>query len=52
MVLINVRMWLQDFETDYEAGHRPYKVRATLDPVVTSLESNWFEEPQRRDEIL
>ncbi len=47
-----VREWLQDCETDYEEGYRPYKVRATLDPVVTNLESNWFEDPQRRDEIL
>ena len=45
-------MWLQGGETGYEKGYRPYKVRATLDPVVTDLEGNWFENPARRDEIL
>ena len=48
----DARVWLQDMETDYEEGYRPYKVRAALDPVVKNLESNWFEDPKRRDEIL
>ena len=48
----NVIMWLQGGEAGYEKGYRPYKVRATLDPVVTDLEGNWFEDPARRDEIL
>ena len=48
----NVIMWLQGGETGYEKGYRPYKVRATLDPVVTDLEGNWFENPARREEIL
>ena len=43
---------LQGGETGYEKGYRPYKVRATLDPVVTDLEGNWFENLARRDEIL
>ena len=48
----DARVWLQDMETDYEEGHRPYKVRAALDPVIKNLESNWFENAERRDEIL
>ena len=48
----NVIMWLQGGETGYEKGYRPYRVRATLDPVVTDLERNWFENPTRREEIL
>jgi len=50
----NVITWLQGGETSYEKGHRPYKVRATLDPAVSvaDLEGNWFENPERRDEIL
>ena len=48
----NVITWLQGGETGYGKGYRPYKVRATLDPVVTDLEGNWFENPARRDEIL
>ena len=48
----NVIMWLQGGETGYGKGYRPYKVRASLDPVVTDLEGNWFEDPERRDEIL
>ena len=48
----NVITWLQGGETGYGKGYRPYKVRATLDPVVTDLEGNWFENPARREEIL
>ncbi len=48
----NVIMWLQGDETGYEKGYRPLKVRASLDPVVTDLEGNWFEDPERRSEIL
>ena len=40
--------WLQggNRKTDY------YGVRATLRPVVEDLEPDWFENPERRDEIL
>ena len=48
----NVRVWLQDSETNYAKGYHPVKERATLYPVVEELESNWFETPERRDEIL
>ena len=48
----NVRVWLQDSETNYPKGYHPRKERATLYPVVEELESNWFETPERRDEIL
>ena len=48
----NVMMWLQDWKKRSENGHRPYKVRATLYPVVEDLELDWFENPERRDEIL
>ncbi len=50
----NVIMWMQGGESGYEKGYRPYKVRASLDPVVpvTDVEGNWFEDPERRQEIL
>ena len=48
----HVLMWLHDHQRSFEAGKRPYKVRATLYPVVKDLEADWFENPERRDEIL
>ena len=48
----HVLMWLHDNQRSFEAGKRPYKARATLYPVVKDLEADWFENPERRDEIL
>ena len=45
-------MWLQGGEAKTGEGYKYYGVRATLYPLVKDLEPDWYETPQRRDEIL
>ena len=49
--LDNAIGWLQGGRKTGE-GYQYYGVRATLRPVVENLEPDWFENPERRDEIL
>jgi len=49
--LDNAIGWLQGGRKT-GAGYQYYGVRATLRPVVEDLEPDWFENPERRDEIL
>ena len=47
----DVAKWLQGGIPSIGEVYRWYGVRASLDPVVRNLEPDWFEDPQRRDEI-